>query len=165
MATWRSMTNDDIHGVMRVADIVHAELAERDSVPTERVRLFPEGCLVLKEGSQVCGYAISHPIRYRKPPALDSLVGEIASEADQFYIHDICVLPNLRGHGYAGEVVDRLLAVAERYTTTCLVSVYGSSPFWARFGFKSPDDIDQALSEKIRGYGDDAIYLERRNRD
>ncbi|KAK5636670.1 hypothetical protein RRF57_012382 [Xylaria bambusicola] len=149
------MAIDDIQGVMRVADIVHAELPERDSVPTERVRLFPE----------VCGYAISHPIRYRKPPALDSLLGEIALEADQFYIHDVCVLPDLQGFGYAQKALNRLLAFAKRYPTTCLVSVYGTSPFWARFGFKSPNDMDHALSEKIRGYGDDAIYLERRNID
>ncbi|KAI1276579.1 acyl-CoA N-acyltransferase [Xylaria sp. FL0933] len=163
MAIWRPMNLDDIEGLTRVADVVHSELPESDVVFAERVRLFPEGCLVLEEDEKVCGYAISHPIRYGQPPALDSLLGELALDADQLYIHDVCVLPDFRGHGYAAEAVDKLLAVAESYTTTCLVSVYGTAPFWARFGFRQPDEIDPTLLEKIRGYGDDAVYLERHN--
>lgn len=165
MATWRPLIVGDIKGLMHVADIVHSELPEKDLVFTERVRLFPEGCLVLLEDSKVCGYAISRPIRYRQPPALDNLLSEIPLGADQFYIHDVCVLPDLRGRGYAREALNRLLAVGERYITTCLVSVYGTSPFWAQFGFNSPNDIDHSLSEKVRGYGDDAMYLERHNSD
>ncbi|KAI0425271.1 acyl-CoA N-acyltransferase [Xylaria sp. FL1042] len=163
MAVWRPLTLDDIEGLVRVADVVHSELPESDFVFAERVRLFPEGCLVLEEDARVCGYAISHPIRHGQPPALDSILGEIALDADQLYIHDVCVLPDFRGHGYAAEALKKLLAIAERYTTTCLVSVYGTTPFWGRFGFRPPDDIDPTLSEKIRGYGDDAVYLERRN--
>ncbi|RYC58919.1 hypothetical protein CHU98_g7282 [Xylaria longipes] len=163
MAIWRPLTPHDIVGLVHVANIVHTELQERDSVFAERARLFPEGCLVLEEEARICGYAISHPIRHRQPPTLDSFLGEIALEADQFYIHDVCILPELRGTGHAFDALDRLLATAERYPTTCLVSVYGTAPFWARFGFRPLDAIDHTLSEKMRGYGDDAVYLERRN--
>ncbi|TRX91917.1 hypothetical protein FHL15_007236 [Xylaria flabelliformis] len=163
MAIWRPLTPHDVEGLMHVANVVHTELQERDSVFAERARIFPKGCLVLEEEARICGYAISHPIRHGQPPALDTFLGEIASDADQFYIHDVCVLPELRGRGHAFEAVDRLLAIAERYPTICLVSVYGTAPFWARFGFRPPDTIDHTLSEKIGGYGDDAIYLERRN--
>ncbi|KAI0976022.1 acyl-CoA N-acyltransferase [Xylaria arbuscula] len=163
MAIWRHLTLDDIEGLAHVAGTVHPELPERDVVFAERVKLFPEGCLVLEEDARVCGYAISHPIRHGQPPALDSLLGEIALEADQFYIHDVCVLPDFRGHSYATDAVKKLLSLGERYTTTCLVSVYGTAFFWARFGFRPPDEIDHAVAEKVRGYGDDAIYLERRN--
>ncbi|KAJ2986083.1 hypothetical protein NUW58_g5198 [Xylaria curta] len=163
MALWRPLDIDDVEGVVRVANVVHTQLPERDIVFAERARLFPEGCLVLVEETQVRGYAISHPIRHRKPPALDSLLGEIAPEADQFYIHDVCILPELRGRGHALDAINKLLAIAERYPTTCLVSVYGSVLFWARFGFRSPAAVDNALSDKIRGYGDNATYLERCN--
>ncbi|KAJ3571163.1 hypothetical protein NPX13_g5475 [Xylaria arbuscula] len=163
MATWRPLTVNDIEGLMRVADVVHNELPEKDSVFAERARLFPEGCFVLAEDSKIYGYAISHPIRYRQPPALNSLLHEIALDADQFYIHDVCLLPDLQGLGYAREALNRLLAVGERYTTTCLISVYGTSPFWARFGFRSPDGLDHSLLKKVSGYGDDARYLERQN--
>ncbi|KAH8167156.1 hypothetical protein CIB48_g1089 [Xylaria polymorpha] len=163
MAIWRQLDPHDIEGLVHVANVVHTELQERNSVFAERARLFPEGCLVLEEEARICGYAISHPIRHRRPPALDTFLGEIASEADQFYIHDVCILPELRGRGHAFEALDRLFAIAERYPTTCLVSVYGTTPFWTRFGFSPPDAMDHTLSEKLCGYGDGAVYLERRN--
>ncbi|KAI1310893.1 acyl-CoA N-acyltransferase [Xylaria venustula] len=163
MAIWRPLTLDDIEGLAHVAGAVHPGLPERDVVFAERVKLFPEGCLVLEECARVCGYAISHPIRHGQPPALDSLLGEIAPDADQFYIHDVCVLPNFRGGGYATGAVKKLLTLAERYAATCLVTVYGTTSFWARFGFRPPHEIHHAVAEKVRGYGDDAIYLERRH--
>ncbi|KAF2970269.1 hypothetical protein GQX73_g3296 [Xylaria multiplex] len=144
---------------MQVASVVHPGLPERDIEFAERARLFPQGCLVLDEDSRVCVYAISHPIRYGRPPALDSLLGEIASEADQFYIHHLCVLSGLRGRGYAVDVLEKLLVIADNYSTACLVSVHGTAPFRARFGFRPPD---HALPGKMCGCGDDAVYLERR---
>ncbi|KAI1421582.1 hypothetical protein F5Y12DRAFT_696952 [Xylaria sp. FL1777] len=161
MAVWRQLAVSDIAALMRVADAIHTELPESDSVFAERVKLFPDGCLALVENGELCGYAISHPIRPRQPPLLDSLLGEISPEADQYYIHDVCVLPRLRGRGLAAQGINKLLAIAERYPSACLVSVYGTSPFWARYGFLPPDSIDEALSAKVRGYGDDAAYLER----
>jgi hypothetical protein len=52
--------------------------------------------------------------------------------------------------------------VAKRYPTACLVSVYGTAPFWKRFGFVA-GPVDEVLAEKLRGYGEDAAYLERQN--
>ncbi|KAI1415607.1 acyl-CoA N-acyltransferase [Hypoxylon sp. FL1857] len=162
MVAWREMSVNDIEGLLRVADEIHPGLPESKEVFTERVKLFPEGCLVLVEDNEVCGYSISHPIRHRQPPALDSLLGEISPNADQYYIHDIAILPKFRGQGLAAECIKKLLAVAKRYPTTCLVSVYGTAPFWARYGF-GPQPIDAALSEKLREYGADAAYLSRQN--
>lgn len=162
MATWRRMSLDDIADLLRVADEVHPDLEEGDYVFAERVKLFPEGCLVLKEGDEVCGYAISHPIRHGQPPTLDSLLGEITPDASQYYIHDVAILPRFRGLGLAGECVRRLLEVAKRYPTTCLVSVYGTVPFWSRFGFVT-EPVDGSLSDKLREYGEDATFLSRLN--
>jgi len=162
MAAWRQMTVGDIDGLLRVADEVHPDLPEGGHIFTERVKLFPEGCLVLVENNEICGYAISHPIRQRQPPALDSLLSEIEPDANQYYFHDLAILPKLRGKGYAAECINRLLEVAKRYPTSCLVSVYGTSPFWARFGFK-PEPVDQVLKERLKNYGDNATYLSRLN--
>ncbi|KAK2762793.1 hypothetical protein FQN54_000968 [Arachnomyces sp. PD_36] len=164
MAKWRQMSTSDIPGLMRVADEIHQDLPESARVFLERVKLFPDGCLILEENdsSEVCGYAISHPIRHRQPPALDSLLGEISPDVDQYYIHDVAVLPKFRGAGLAGECINKLLTVAERYPTTCLVSVYGTARFWGRFGFVA-DPVDGPLAEKLRDYGPDATYLSREN--
>lgn len=160
MATWRRMSVSDAPGLLRIADEIHPGLPEGSHVFTERATLFPEGCLVLAQGDDLCGYAISHPIRHCQPPALDSVLGEIPLNADQYFIHDVAILPRFRGQGHADECIRCLLEVARRYPTTGLVSVYGTVPFWARFGFVV-EPVDEGLSEKLRGYGDDAVYLSR----
>ncbi|KAK4114705.1 acyl-CoA N-acyltransferase [Canariomyces notabilis] len=162
MATWRAATLDDVKGITQVADEVHRELPESEDVFAERVKLFPEGCLVLVNGEHICGYAISHPIRNGQPPALDSMLGTIASDADQYYIHDVSILPTLRGNGLASACINKLLEVGDKYSTTCLISVYGTAKFWRRFGFM-PGPLNPVLSEKLRGYGEDAAYLLRQN--
>ncbi|MDI1492620.1 MAG: hypothetical protein OHK93_004402 [Ramalina farinacea] len=163
-AIWRALSVSGVKSVASVADSIHPDLPERDEVFAERIQLFPEGCLGLSESTSndLCGYVISHPIRRLQPPALNSLLGEIASDANQYYIHDLAILPKVRGHGSARECMDKLSAIARRYPTTCLISVYGTEQFWSRFGF-SPVQINDVLEKKLREYGDDAICLERKN--
>ncbi|KAL4868579.1 hypothetical protein BDV12DRAFT_197104 [Aspergillus spectabilis] len=165
MAVWRNLAPNDIDSLMYVAEAIHPGLPESAQVFTERINLYPEGCLALEtENGQVSGYAISHPIRHHQPPALDTLLGEIPADADQYYIHDIAILPEIRGRGLAAQCMERLLGVAKRgeFAITCLVSVYGTERFWARFGF-GPDVVGGNLGGKLSGYGDDAVYLSRLN--
>jgi GNAT superfamily N-acetyltransferase len=162
MPAWRQMSIGDVKGLLHVADTIHPDLPESEHVFAERVQLFPAGCQVLVEGDEVCGYAISHPIRHGQPPALDRLLGEIAPDADQYYIHDLAILPQFRGRGRAAECIAKLLDVAARYSTTSLVSVYGTAPFWGRYGFVA-GAVDDVLSEKLRDYGEDATFLLRQN--
>ena len=163
MASWRKMTTSDIHAVIRVAEKIHPDLPESESVFAERLRLFPDGCWVLADDrGEMHGYAISHPIRHQQPPPLDSLLGEIAPDADQYYIHDLAILPTVRNQGHAANGIGKLLEVARTYGTTCLISVYGTAPFWGRFGFV-PEPVDGELSEKLRKYGEGATYLVRQN--
>ena len=165
-ASWRELSPDDIKSLSRVADNIHPSLPESEEVFAERTKIFPEGCLGLVEDKsrELSGYVISHPIRRLQPPALDSLLGEIASDADQYYIHDLAILSKLRGRGLAQECIKALLPILQRYSTTCLISVYGTEQFWSRFGF-IPVQVDDVLRRKLQKYGDDAVYLERKNED
>ncbi|KAK4107604.1 hypothetical protein N656DRAFT_785091 [Canariomyces notabilis] len=163
------MTVDDIPELLRIGDAVHPSLPDSDYVFTERIQLFPEGCLILSDrdnnnNNKIYGYAISHPIRHGQPPALDSLLHKIPEDADQYYIHDVAILPELRGRGHATGGIRMLLEeVASRFPTTCLVSVYGTGPFWRRFGFEAVEAVDEALKEKLRNYGGGAVYMSRKN--
>ncbi|KAL4774446.1 acyl-CoA N-acyltransferase [Aspergillus nidulans var. acristatus] len=162
-AVWRNLTASDIDNLMHVANTIHPDLPERAAIFAERVALYPDGCLALVNGSgQLHGYAISHPIRHHQPPALDTLLGEIPTDASEYYIHDVAVLPGLRGQGLAAQGIGRLLevAAAKGFSRTCLVSVYGTGAFWGRFGFR-PEVVGEELKEKLRGYGDGAVYLTR----
>lgn len=164
--SWHELSVNNIRSLTCVADKIHPDLPESDEVFAERVKLFPEGCLGLVEGkgNELCGYIISHPIKRLEPPALNSLLGEIAPNADQYYIHDLAILPKLRGGGLAQECIIKLFAIAKRYPTTCLISIYGTEQFWSRFGFV-PVQIDDVLKKKLLDYGDDATYLERKNEE
>ncbi|KAL3456514.1 acyl-CoA N-acyltransferase [Aspergillus heterothallicus] len=176
MATWRPLTPADIPSLMAIADKIHSALPERPEIFAERIALYPAGCLALETTTannnddnvsskpRMVGYAISHPIRRRQPPELDTLLGEIPADADAYYIHDVAVVPEARGMGYAGQAVEKLLGVAGGFEVVCLVSVYGTQGFWGRFGFKPVDmDVgDQGLRGKVEGYGGDAVYLERK---
>jgi GNAT superfamily N-acetyltransferase len=163
-ATWRILALNDIQSVFEIASKIHPSLPERKEVYAERTSLFPEGCFALVdcENDELYGYAISHPIVRYGPPAIDSLLGMIAVDADQYYIHDLAILPDYQGHGYAKDGLKLLLEVAKCYDTTSLVSVYGTAPFWSRFGFE-PVEIDKTLQTKLLDYGEDAVFLERRN--
>ena len=163
-AWWRELSVNDIKSVAGVADKIHPDLPESDQVFAERIQLFPEGCLGLSEsnGNDLSGYVISHPIRRLQPPALNSMLGTIASDVDQYYIHDLAILPRVRGRGSAQKCMDKLSTITKRYPTTCLISVYSTERFWSRFGFV-PVQVDDVLKKKLREYGDDAIYLERKN--
>ena len=160
-AAWRAMEAADLDAVMALAGRCHPALPESRAVFAERLALFRQGCLVLDGPSGVAGYAIAHPIRRSEPPALGMLLGSIATDADQFYLHDVVVAPELRGRGASAMAVDRLLDLGGAYPTTALVSVYGTAGFWSRFGFRP---AGRGMSEKLRAYGDDAVFMERRNR-
>lgn len=147
---------------MHIADSIHPGLPEHAPIFTERVTLYPEGCLALvdTQTDELQGYAISHPIRHHQPPALDSLLTEIPADAEEYYIHDLAISPGLRGKGLAVQGVGRLLehAAAKGFGVVCLVSVYGTEGFWGRFGFEAVE-VGEDLREKVKGYGDDAVFL------
>jgi len=163
--SWRCLPLDRIRDLVKIADSIHPGLSERADVFVERVKLFPDGCLGLfdPETDELYGYAISHPINHRQPPALDSFLNDIDASADQYYIHDLAILPRARGSGSAQKCLELILTIAERYETTSLVSVYGTAPFWSKYGFEGCE-IDDKLRAKLVDYGDDAMYLERRNK-
>ena len=124
----RELSVKNIKSLARVAEKTHPDLPERDEVFAKRAKLCAGGCmgLIVGKSNELGGYVISHPIKYLQPPALDSLLGEIASDANQYYIHDLAILPELQGRGLARECVNKLLSIAKQYPTTCLISVYGT---------------------------------------
>lgn len=156
---WESMLPAHLTGVKALADRVHPGLPERIEVYADRLAAYPAGSHVLLSEGVVAGYAVSHPARLFEPPPLDHLLGAIGPDADSYYIHDVVVAPELRGQGLARHGVAAVLA-AVAYPATALVSVYGTVPFWAGFGFV--DETRSLPAQKLVPYGDDARYMVRR---
>jgi hypothetical protein len=158
-SSWRPAIAADLEAAHRIGNEIHAELQERFEVYSEKFRLFPEGCFALSCGEQMLGYCLSHPWLLNSIPPLDQLLGNLPSSPDCLLIHDVVVLPEARGRGAVGQLVDRLTQLAEgrRIPHLALVSVYDTYPFWARFGFEA---ISGAVpADKLGSYGSTARYM------
>lgn len=162
--TWRRLEFGDVQALVSIAATIHPGLPESAEVFAERVELFPQGCLALvdNKSANLYGYAISHPIQFRQPPVLDSLLGQIPHNSDQYYIHDVAILPEHQGKGYSNTCIEWLMGLANGYMTTGLISVYGTAPFWQKHGFQHIERNDE-VAAKVRDYGKGAAFLEHRN--
>jgi GNAT superfamily N-acetyltransferase len=155
------MTTEDLPLVERIAEIVHPDYPESGEVPAERLSLFPAGCLIAEDGQgAVLGYAVSHPGKLGRPPALDSLLGRIFPDADCLYLHDVALLPEARGLGLGWSLVELLRALAARsgFHMLALTAVNRSTSFWRRQGF-SDYSGDGVLAAKLASYDGDAVYM------
>ncbi|MCK5933332.1 MAG: GNAT family N-acetyltransferase [Fulvimarina manganoxydans] len=157
-AQWRAMKPGDLPAVMAIADEVHPGLPEDEAVFASRLSAFPAGCLVLEGADAIDGYAMGHPIRLTEPPDLNVPIEAIQADRDAFYIHDVALLPAVRGQGLVTPAIERLLACGAPLQTACLISVYGTAGFWSRFGF-APDA--RLPAGKLKSYGSDAVFMTR----
>jgi GNAT superfamily N-acetyltransferase len=160
---WRPLAAEDLPGLDALAAVVHPGFFERPEVMAERLALFAQGCLALpgRAGAErLSGYVLSHPARLGAPPPLDTLLGRLDPQADALYLHDIALGPECRGRGLAAEAIERILDLGRRYPAVMLISVYGTAPFWSRFGFS--DETASARPEKLAPYGPYARYMVRR---
>ncbi|WP_239350480.1 GNAT family N-acetyltransferase [Microvirga sp. ACRRW] len=155
------MTAQDLAQVQILADTIHLDHPEDARVFEERQRLYPQGCLVLEEGGRIVGYALTHPWHFGSPPALNSLLGEIPSKATTYYVHDVALLPETRGKGYAVQAGERLARHAHDagFGNMSLVAVNNSQAFWERLDFRAADV--PGLEAKLLTYGPDAVLMMR----
>lgn len=156
---WRQATLKDVESIENIAGIIHPDLPEGHEVFEEKLRLYPEGCFVLVENGQVVGYCLSHPWLVNSAPALGQLMLTLPPMPDCLFIHDVAVLIQARGRGAAGDLLELLLSLARRENIhiLALVSVYGTYPFWTRFGFEVMSNT--AFAGKLKTYGDSARYM------
>ena len=156
---WEALVEADYGAVSDLGDAAHPTLFERQEVLEQKMRLCPEGCRKLTDGTRLLGYGICHPYWLHAIPPLDTFLPPFERPADCLYIHDVVVDPSARGHGSAGRFVAHVRAVAARLAlpALALVSVYGTHPMWARYGFAVVDD--PVLAPKLASYGASARYM------
>ena len=157
---WRRAKSSDLPRINEIADQIHTGLPERPEVFAEKVRLCPEGSLILVAGDKIVGYGISHPWKLHRIPPLDTFLEDLPNDADCIYVHDVVVLPEFRGKLATSSYVERISewARAMRIGSLALVSVYDTDRLWARFGFRVVPP-DASLSAKLRSYGESAKYM------
>lgn len=159
---WRGMHERDLSAVVAIAEQVHPDYPESPEVFAERLRLFADGCRVAVDGDGgVHGYAITHPALLGQPPALNSLLHALPSQADCLYLHDIALTDAVRQYGLGGKLVELI----KRHAMTigighaALVAVNDSAAYWRRRGFSDYLKADTVLLNKIGSYDRAAQYL------
>lgn len=150
MDQWQQMTESDVPDMLRIADIVHADLPESAEVLGERLALFPAGCLTVAGG-----YAIAHPALIGAPPPLDTLLRALPARPDTLHVHDIALLPARQGHGLGATALGQFAALAMHLglPRLSLIAVHGTPGYWRRFGFEAAAPAD------VSSYGAGAIYM------
>ena len=96
------------------------------------------------------------------PPSLDRFLGELPTDADSYFIHDLTLDASMRRKNLAASLVADLVRAAEdaKLAHISLVAVNNSAPFWSRFGFRPTPDatIQEAARAK---YDAGAIHMQR----
>lgn len=159
MIIWEPLEPIDLPSVSTIADLVHLQLPERPDVFKEKLELFPQGCKKLIFEGKIAGYGLSHPWVLNSIPPLDTFLSKLPDHPDCFYIHDVAIVPDARGKNAADSFVKYLITLAARsgIGSISLVSVYMTTGFWKRFGFRVIKDIK--LKDKLKPYGDTAKYM------
>ncbi|WP_376090792.1 GNAT family N-acetyltransferase [Roseomonas sp. CCTCC AB2023176] len=155
------MRADDLLACEAIGEAVHAAHPEDEGRMAEKFRLFPAGCLVLREAAGILGYAISHPWRSGEALALNAALGRLPDAADTLYLHDLALLPEARGKGAGLDLAERVAALAATlgYATVSIVAVGGTLRFWERAGFRVVEV--PALVRVLQTYDAAAAYMQR----
>lgn len=163
IGVWQPTTTDDLRVVDEIADEIHPLLPEEPEVFAEKFNLFPEGCFVFLQRSNILGYGFSHPWLLGSIPELNTFLGKLPERPSCLFIHDVALLEGGRGHHASGAFVDIVARVAKRrgIASLALVSVYDTGPVWKSYGFEAMT-LDQTMSEKVLSYGTDAQYMIRK---
>ncbi|WP_428426124.1 GNAT family N-acetyltransferase [Pararhizobium sp.] len=159
--TFSRAVSSDLDGVLSVQAVVFPAFQEAKATFAERLRLYPDGFFVVKEDGDIKGYLVSYPVYRFRPPPLDTLIGTISPGSDAYYVHDLSLLPEMRGRGAAVAMIEAMTDVARNagFTRMALTAVGGADIFWRRFGFAVVSV--KALEPSLFTYGADAVYMER----
>lgn len=159
--TWRPMLASDIPAVFDLSRRIHPDYPESEAVLAERQALAPSWCHVFGDKDGLAGYFLAHPWRLGAPPALDTHLGTLFPDPDTLYVHDLALLPRIRGTGVAGVIVRHTIAQAHGFPAVSLVAVNGTVPFWTRFGFIA-EQVHARFAKTLASYGPETRFMVRR---
>lgn len=137
------------------AAVYPPHLAESPEVLGSRIKIAPHFCGVAKLDHHCVGYVLAHPWLDNSSPGLGKILDSIPQNADVIHLHDMAVLPEMRGKGAARLMLTWLESrlLVEGFSAITLVAVDGADKFWRVMGF---DDLGPAS-----GYDDVARLMRR----
>jgi GNAT superfamily N-acetyltransferase len=127
------MQLSDIAVVEHIAELTWgSDYYERPEVFAQRLEWWPAGCWVYNDS----GYIISHPAQVGYPPGLNEPVNYRSTNC--YHIHDINLLPELRGQGIANQILTRFWD----WPCITLVAANNTESFWEHYGFRRHSIVD-----------------------
>jgi GNAT superfamily N-acetyltransferase len=159
---WRPMLLGDVPEVNNLANRIHINYPEEESVFSEKFQLFPHGCFTFETRGRIDGYCFSHPWLKHEAPSLDARLVRIPEAPSTYFIHDIAVSESQRGKGIAGSGMSLVVLVARlhRLSHLSLISVNQTELFWKSQKFLEVDSTELQNLVKTK-YSNEAVFMER----
>lgn len=161
----RQMTMTDLPQVLQIqTEAYGTSMIESAATLAAKHRLSPHTCWVaVDNAAQVAGYIFSHPWEIAAPPALNVPIDALPEAADCWYIHDLALAARTRGAGVAARLYATAYDAARSLalTSSALVAVQASQPFWAKLGYAPAAELSPKIRAKLAGYGGDAVFMTR----
>jgi GNAT superfamily N-acetyltransferase len=145
--------------INKIAVQIHSTVQEKPEVFAEKINLFPAGCRALIYENRLVGYGISHLWNLNNIPPLNNFLEKLPENPTCVYIHDVVVLPEMRGQKATDRYIEYIKQLAKENSlkSLALVSLYGTDTFWIKFGFKI--HLNKEIENKLLSYGETAKYM------
>lgn len=164
MIRWRAMRTGDLDAVMTIAAALHPGYPERVETFADKLAFHGQACRILEEDGRAAGYGFAHRWCLGLPPLLDAPLGRPPAAFDCVHLHDVALVPQVRGQGGVETYLDHLeeLAAAEGFAHLGLVAVTGKDGYWRGKGFGRHKHDAPDLERRLASYGPGNVYLVRR---
>lgn len=152
----------DLAGVLRVQLACYGEgFVEPAEVYRRRIASSAQCSLVAADASgEMLAYLAAYRSRLHSITPLHGDFG-VVQAPDTLYLHDVAVHPAHAGQGLAGALLQAAWAQAAAWHPgySALVAVQGAQAYWERHGYELCQQLPPAQQQRLRGYGDEAVYM------
>lgn len=159
----RPMQATDVAAIMHLQTFCYApNLWETEQTVRQRLDLAPNECWVAEDAQGLCAYLFGYRSRLGCVTALDAVFTPVAN-GDCYYLHDLAVLPRMKGQGVGQALVNQALTCAQQQgiRSSALVSVQDSAAFWGRLGYRPMPVNDPEHADNLASYQTQAIYMSK----
>lgn len=159
----RLLDKSHVSQILKVQSVCFPEVApESDASFISKIQQSPNTCWGIFYEQQLKAYLISLPWIAGTPIKLNQEDAH-CKHPNCLYLHDLAVLPEMRGTGAAKTLLQHFFNALNESTFDCaaLVAIQGSVPYWKKQGFTVVSGNNE-LKEKLKSYGTDADYMEYR---
>lgn len=160
----RLIGGDDLSSILVIQRACYSPaLNESEAVIRQRLASAPDTCWIAESDSMPIGYLFSYGSTVGRVTPLGGSF-TVAASPDCLYLHDIAIIPAVRGSGAATALLEaaRSWAAARRIADVALVSVGDTRTYWSRRGFVAASAVTPAQSRALSSYGVDACYMTQR---